>query len=105
MRPPDSAWVCVQLGAREHYAVPRALHAAAIPCFLVTDTWVAPSNTLGPLKRNLQERFHAQLASIPVDSWNARSIAFELRARLVGLRGWPLGIARNKWFQGRVVFA
>ncbi len=96
-------WICCQLGAREHYAVPRAILAAGKPCHLLTEAWVQPDNALGMLKRNLHERYHSDLANAPVAAWNAGSIAFELRARFAGLLGWPLVIARNKWFQRQAV--
>jgi glycosyltransferase involved in cell wall biosynthesis len=96
-------WICCQLGAREHYSIPRALLAAGIPCHLVTDAWVQNGNPLGKLKRNLRERYHADLVTTPVDTWNLHSIAFELRAKIVGLHSWPLIIARNKWFQRMAV--
>jgi len=39
-------WICVQIGAREHFAVPRALESAGLPVTLVTDLWTA--NPEGP---------------------------------------------------------
>jgi glycosyltransferase involved in cell wall biosynthesis len=51
----------------------------------------------------LRERFHPDLAGAPVRAWNAGLVAFELAARIRGRSGWPLTIARNRWFQSRVV--
>ena len=33
-------WLCCQLGAREHYAIPRALFRSGMLGYLVTDAWV-----------------------------------------------------------------
>jgi glycosyltransferase involved in cell wall biosynthesis len=99
----DGPWICCQLGAREHYAVPRALLAAGMPCQLVTDAWVQNRSPLGRVKRSLRDRYHRDIAEIPVNAWNWGSIVFELRARLTGLRGWALILARNRWFQRQVV--
>ena len=92
-------WTCCQIGAREHYAVPRALHQrGALEC-LVTDAWMPPGNFLGGFKSALRERFHRDLASAVVRSDNLGTVAFELRAKFSGLHGWPRMIARNEWFQ------
>ncbi len=32
-------WICSQIGAREHYAIPRVLHRAGKLEFLYTDLW------------------------------------------------------------------
>ncbi len=96
-------WICAQIGAREHYAVPRALHRRGALERLITDAWVAPGNFLGVARRGLRERFHPDLAKANVQAANFDNIAFELRARARGLQGWPLMTARNEWFQNKVV--
>jgi len=92
-------WICCQIGAREHYAVARALHRYQALDLLLTDAWVRPENPLGRLRPSLRARFHCDLAKANVYAPNAGSIAFELRADLVGLRDWPRIMARNEWFQ------
>ena len=57
-----------------------------------------PGNLVGFLRR-LRERFHQELHPGPVYSWNVATIAFELSARMKRLRGWPLILERNRWFQ------
>src|SRR5262249_47419462 len=96
-------WICCQIGAREHYAVARALHRHDALDLLLTDGWVRPGNPLGRLKSALGARFHAELATANVRAPNFGNIAFELRAKLEGLRNWPLMIARNDWFQKAAV--
>jgi glycosyltransferase involved in cell wall biosynthesis len=95
-------WVCCQLGAREHYAVARALHRRGALDLLLTDAWVRPTNPLGMLGSGLRSRFHPELATASVYAPTARNAAFELRAKHTGLSKWPLVIARNEWFQHAV---
>ena len=92
-------WICCQIGAREHYAVARALNRHGVLESLVTDAWLHPSNPLGTVKRGLRERFHRQLASAHVSAANLEIIRFEAKAKITGLNGWSQVIARNKWFQ------
>jgi glycosyltransferase involved in cell wall biosynthesis len=95
----NTKWICCQLGAREHYAVARALHRHHSLDLLLTDAWIAPKNPLGRLKPSLYARFHAELAAASVYASNLGSITFELRAKLAGLCKWARIIARNEWFQ------
>jgi glycosyltransferase involved in cell wall biosynthesis len=97
------SWVCCQLGAREHYAVPRALHIRRALGQLLTDAWVRPRNPVGWLRQSLRERFHPALAGAPVKAWTLGLLAFEIMARARRLGGWPLIVARNEWFQKRVL--
>jgi glycosyltransferase involved in cell wall biosynthesis len=96
-------WICCQLGAREHYAVPRALARQGALESLVTDIWVRPGNPVGQLRPSLRSRYHSDLASAEVYSRNADSIMFELCATAAGLQGWKRIIARNRWFQRKAV--
>jgi glycosyltransferase involved in cell wall biosynthesis len=95
-------WLCSQLGAREHYAIPRALFRQGSLDHLLTDGWVPPGSVLAALSFGRGERFHFDLAEAPVQAWNSLLLAFELAARLKRLSGWRLIIARNHWFQRRV---
>jgi len=92
-------WICCQLGAREHYAVARALHRHHALQLLLTDAWVRPTNLLRRPIPSLRARFHAELAAANVFAPTSANIAFELRAKLADLRDWQLIIARNDWFQ------
>src|SRR6266568_6453266 len=96
-------WLCSQLGAREHYAIPRALFRQGSLEHLLTDAWVPPGSLLAALSFGLGERFHFDLTGAPVRAWNSGLLAFELAARLKRLSGWPLIVARNQWFQRNVV--
>src|ERR1017187_5317048 len=95
----EAKWVCCQIGAREHYAVPRALHQHQALDLLLTDAWVRPNNPLGRLLPGLRGRFHAELAGANVYAPSSFNVAFELRSKLAGLSDWSLIVARNDWFQ------
>ncbi len=99
----QSRWICCQLGAREHYAVPRALHSGGALEQLVTDAWVQPGRLLGRCRRAWRERFHPALAAANVASANGALLQFELSARLRGLHGWDRTLARNQWFQSQAL--
>ena len=96
-------WICCQLGAREHCAIPRALFRQGSLDHLLTDAWAPPGSSLAALPLGLGERFHPDLTTARVQAWNAELLAFELATRLKRLSGWPLIAARNQWFQQKVV--
>lgn len=97
-------WICCQLGAREHYAVPRVLHVANSLCNFITDAWVPPGNLFG-LTTRMRDRFHPELATAPVQTWNFATTAFELQAQARRLHGWQLILLRNRWFQQKALDA
>jgi glycosyltransferase involved in cell wall biosynthesis len=99
-------WICCQLGAREYYAIPRALFRIGMLGSLVTDAWVPPTSILrivGERRSEVRDRWHEELKKATVTSFNWSLIAFELLARVRQLHGWPLILARNYWFQRKVV--
>jgi len=96
-------WVCCQIGARENYAVARALDRHGMLECLLTDVWLHPDSPLGKVNRRLAERFNKELARSTICAANLRAIGFELRASLLALDGWSQITARNQWFQKRVV--
>jgi glycosyltransferase involved in cell wall biosynthesis len=101
-------WICCQLGAREHYAIPRALFRQDSLEHLLTDAWAPPRSILrivGERKSEIRDRWHEELEGASVTSFNWSLIAFEILARARRLRSWPLILARNRWFQRKVVKA
>lgn len=95
-------WTVLQIGAREHYAVARALHREGLLDQLLTDCWVPPRSALAriPRARRLVGRYHQELATARVKAPSLRSLAFELGGRLPGAtHGWRRTMARNAWFQ------
>ena len=99
-------WLCCQLGAREHYAVPRALFRLSLLDRLVTDAWVPPSSFLAKLSRSrVADRFHNELLDAPVIAFNSSLILFETLARARNLTDWQEIMARDRWFQRKVIAA
>jgi glycosyltransferase involved in cell wall biosynthesis len=88
----ESSWVCCQLGAREHYVVPRALQHRGLLHELITDLWIRATG-----------RFHPGLSSARVTAQNAGALMFAARSRISGATGWTLINKRNDWFQRSVV--
>ncbi len=80
-------WFCSQIGAREHYAVPRVLHRAGKLGALYTDFWAGPlvrgfaGATNAKMLRSLSTRFQSDLLDAPIVSWNLRSLFWENRLR------------------------
>ena len=88
----NPTWVCCQLGAREHYAVPRALQLSGLLGEFITDLW---SSTF--------RRFHPELANARITAPNIAALTFELKASLTRENGWKLITRRNEWFQRQAV--
>ena len=85
-------WICCQLGAREHYAVPRALKLGGLLEECITDRWMRRSG-----------RFHPGLTDARVVAPNLSALTFELKASLARENGWNLIACRNQWFQKHAV--
>jgi glycosyltransferase involved in cell wall biosynthesis len=99
-------WICCQLGAREHYAIPRGLFRLSVLDQLVTDAWVPPSSFLAKVcgrTSKFGDRFYDELRDARVTAFNSSLVLFETLARARGLRGWAKIIPRNQWFQRKVV--
>lgn len=99
----QASWVFCQLGAREHYAVARALHRMGELELLLTDCWMPPGSFSGRLRPTLQSRFHADLADAKVAASNLSAVSFELYASMARLYGWQRILARNARFQQAAV--
>ena len=66
-------WICVQDGAREHYAIPRALHRGGRLALLGTEFWggrALHGLRAGPMQA-LGSRWHPDLDGARIISWNA----------------------------------
>lgn len=101
-------WICCQLGAREHYAIPRALLRIGTLESLTTDAWVRPSSLLAKScgrSSKFRRRFHSELRDARVKAFNSSLVLFEMLAGARASRGWRKILARNRWFQRKVVGA
>ena len=97
--------ICCQLGAREHYAVPRALDATECLHSLITDAWIGPESVFSKLPvhriRRLAERYHPALANANVRAFTSSLLGFEFKQTLLHRAGWSRIMARNDWFQSK----
>ncbi len=97
------SWICCQIGAREHYAIPRSIHRHQQLASLITDAWVPARSPLHliphPALNSLKERFHLGLSGAAIDHHTVDSLRFELSQRLHHTAPWPRIMARNAWFQ------
>ncbi|MBD2150287.1 glycosyltransferase family 4 protein [Pseudanabaena sp. FACHB-1277] len=95
-----SHWICCQIGARENYAIPRALHKNRKLEYLITDAWLSPHNPVKAIApKSLQERYTYDLDSANKYAFTTDLIRFELQNKLSKTLGWQLIIKRNFWFQ------
>ncbi|MDV3351372.1 glycosyltransferase family 4 protein [Leptothoe sp. LEGE 181152] len=100
-----TSWIVCQLGAREHYAIPRALHQTGQLHSLVTDAWVTPQswpNHLPGLK-SLCDRYHTDLADAQIANYTTGLLKFEITHRLQKTASWDRMLARNQWFQKQTI--
>ena len=97
-----SDWIACQIGARENYAVPRAMHQRESLQTLITDLW-APPATRNLTSRKFGDRFHPDLSTANVRSANFSFMWLEAIARATGLRDWNLITKRNRIFQEFIV--
>lgn len=97
-------WICCQIGAREHYAIPRALDQHQKLSCLITDTWVTDNSIFKLFKHTrLKERYHPDLATAPITAFTPHLIAFEAKHRYRKTNQWARTIDRNQWFQQRAL--
>jgi glycosyltransferase involved in cell wall biosynthesis len=100
-------WIVSQLGAREHYAVARALARTGKLAGLCTDYWAGPlgrmsGTLLGGRFRSLASRYHADLAACRVTSWNAGVLSRQFRGRCGGMGPYERFLEEGRWFGGKV---
>ncbi|NET31567.1 MAG: glycosyltransferase family 4 protein [Cyanothece sp. SIO1E1] len=102
-----TSWITCQLGAREHYAIPRALHQTGQLHTLITDAWVTPQSPLHYLPdrvaKSLGDRYHPDLSTAHIKAFTRSLIPFELGQRLSRTSGWSNILLRNQWFQHRAL--
>src|SRR5262249_16001302 len=96
-------WICCQLGAREHYAVPRALQLGGLLSEFFTDLWIRPGTLQPSCTQRVTARFHLGLENAQVTAPNAAALTFELKAYATRANGWKLINQRNEWFQQRAL--
>lgn len=104
----EQSWIFCQLGAREHYVLPRGFHGMGRLRALITDAW-APLGSLAarapePVARRVADRFAPDLAEARVEAFTRSAIRFEIAGRLRRrAAGWQAIMLRNEWFEHHVV--
>lgn len=82
------SWICCQLGAREHYAVPRALKRRGAEVGMMTDIWWKHRGlTDARIFASLRGRFHPELSPEEVIAFTPGSIINRLARRMLR-SGW-----------------
>jgi glycosyltransferase involved in cell wall biosynthesis len=102
-----NAWICCQIGAREHYAIPRALYQNDQLSMLLTDAWVPPESVLNRFSRivpqSIRDRYHSDLPKAVIKGFNQELAAFEIIHKIRKTPIWPVTIKRNEWFQTKAI--
>lgn len=98
MTQPPRRWVCCQIGRREHYAVPRALHRRRALTELITDFWAAGVFSATPGSK-MGQRFHDELRDAAVWAPSIYSVMVEASLKVHRHSGWDAITRRNAWFQ------
>lgn len=93
-------WTAIQLGSREHYAVPVALHEAGRLDCCITDAWLsdAAARLVTPLSPSLAGRRHKSIPKTKVRSNTGARLLTDLRLRLQKKTPWSAVLERNAWF-------
>lgn len=92
-------WLVAQLGARENYAIARALHRRGALDTLLTDIWAAPGDLLGKASQRFRERYHTELHTAQVYAPSLNAVSHEILAKMNRRSGWDQIMRRNAWFQ------
>jgi len=106
--PPEDTipWICCQLGAREHYAVPRALKRQGVPVRMLTDFWCShrwlPRNGI---LSSFHSRYHPELSAKEITAFTSRLLVNRLGSRLLRRSWYSEQVAVNTGFQKRCIAA
>jgi len=92
-------WVVCQIGARENYAIARALHRNCALAQMITDAWAPPGSPYAQLGRKLADRYHPDLLGAPVFAPTFDNLLAESIARARRQTGWTRIMQRNAWFE------
>ncbi|HTL07238.1 MAG TPA: hypothetical protein VL307_03235, partial [Chitinophagaceae bacterium] len=102
--------ICIHIGARAHYLLPKALAAQDKLEMLVTDTWVKDEwlrKLLVKLPvrmiKSFASRFAPEIKSSQVKSFSLPFLLKEVALRLKHKNDWQLILARNNAFQQKAL--
>jgi len=94
------SWTAIQLGSREHYAIPIALHNGGTLDRCITDTWLSEvaSRLVQPVSPSLSARRSDLLPDKKVVSNTLGRLVVDATLRLRGRGYWDSILERNEWF-------
>jgi glycosyltransferase involved in cell wall biosynthesis len=95
------SWVSIQLGSREHYAIPVALQNAKQLEFLITEVWLTKmqSDLARPILPSLALRRISSLPDSLVRRRTLGRLTIEANIKFKKLGTWQAINYRNEWFQ------
>lgn len=93
-------WTAIQLGSREHYAIPVALHSSGQLDCCITDTWLSASVAalVRPVLPSFAGRRHEELPDAKVRSNTMGRLMTDWRLRRQRKSPWSTILERNEWF-------
>lgn len=98
--------ICLHIGARAHYLIPRALQGAGKLHALITDTWLKQSWSRKLFSKihqtalqSLAGRYHADIPSNKVYSFGLRFLLFEFILRMKYIYSWRSTLLRDQKFE------
>jgi glycosyltransferase involved in cell wall biosynthesis len=93
-------WTTIQLGSREHYAIPLALHRAGCLDSFITDVWLnhSTANFIRPFLPSLAGRHHDEIPSSLVYQNTLGRLLIDRKLKLQKKSDWQTIVDRNRWF-------
>ncbi|WP_157446944.1 hypothetical protein [Cytophaga aurantiaca] len=98
--------ICIHIGARAHYLIPKSLEQKGILRTLITDTWVGSGwlrklLSLIPVTsiKSLAGRYSSSIPSARVYSFGSSFLLFEFFLRLKYVYSWKSTILRDQKFE------
>ena len=98
--------ICVHIGARAHYLLPKAIHASGQLHAMITDTWIKSDLfryllAVSPIRslRALAGRYTETLVTSSVYSLGLNFLLYDFYLRLTYAYSWSLIISRDKKFK------
>jgi glycosyltransferase involved in cell wall biosynthesis len=94
-------WLTIQLGSREHYAIPRVLDKQGQLSGLLTDSWIRSEwqSVVSKASKSLAQRHHVDLPDNKVKAPTLQRIAFDVSLQARKTPTWDGIYQRNQWFQ------
>lgn len=98
--------ICIHIGARAHYLLPKSLASQDKLETMITDTWIGSALVRKLLARfplrlvkSFSNRFTPEINGLQVKHFSCRFLLTEVWLRMKYKNSWEQIIARNKYFQ------